>query len=87
MMALFIVFKKIIYSFEKEGESKTQAGEEEGEADSPLSREPDAQPEPDVGPDPGTQSQDPGIMTWAQGRCLTDWATQVPLLMAFRYCK
>ena len=24
------------------------------------------------------ESQDPKIMTWAEGRCLTDWATQVP---------
>ena len=24
----------------------------------------------------GTQSQDPGIMTWAKDRCLIDWATQ-----------
>ena len=26
----------------------------------------------------GAQSQDPGIVTWAKGRCLTDCATQVP---------
>ena len=39
------------------------------EAGSSLSRE------PNVG---GTQSQDPEIMTWAKGRHLTDWATQVP---------
>ena len=25
-----------------------------------------------------TQSQDPGIMTWAEGKRLTDWATQAP---------
>ena len=25
----------------------------------------------------GAQSQDPEIMTWANDRCLTDWATQV----------
>jgi len=24
----------------------------------------------------GTRSQDPGIVTWAEGRRLTDWATQ-----------
>ena len=24
----------------------------------------------------GTRSQDPGIMTWAEGSCLTNWATQ-----------
>ena len=27
----------------------------------------------------GAPSQDPGIMTWAEGRHLTDWATQAPL--------
>ena len=28
-------------------------------------------------------SQDPGIMTWAKGRCFTDWATQVPQKLSF----
>ena len=27
----------------------------------------------------GARSQHPGIMTWAKGRHLSDWATQVPL--------
>ena len=40
--------------------------EEEGEADSSLSRE------PNVG-------LDPRIMTWANGRCLTSWAIEAPL--------
>ena len=31
------------------------------------------------GPQCGAPSQDPGIMTWAEGRCLIDWATQAPL--------
>ena len=26
----------------------------------------------------GGRSQDPRIVTWAKGRCLTDWAAQVP---------
>ena len=26
----------------------------------------------------GAWAQDPGIMTWVEGKCLTDWATQVP---------
>ena len=26
----------------------------------------------------GAQSQDPEIMTWAEGRCLTNWVTQCP---------
>ena len=35
--------------------------------------------EPDSGWGVGmAQSQDPGIMTWAKGRCLTNWATQAP---------
>ena len=29
----------------------------------------------------GTRSQDPEIMTWAEGRYLTNWATQVPLCL------
>ena len=28
-------------------------------------------------------SQDPGIMTWAKDRCLTDWATQVLQVATF----
>ena len=32
----------------------------------------------------GAWSQDPGIMTWAKGRCFTDWATQVPRCIYFR---
>ena len=28
-----------------------------------------------------SRSQDLRIMTWAEGRCLTDWATQVPLYL------
>ena len=31
--------------------------------------------EPDVGLEPANQD----IMTWAEGGCSTDWATQVPL--------
>ena len=33
----------------------------------------------------GARSQDPGIMTWAEGRCLTDWATQASLSCRFFY--
>ena len=42
--------------------------EAEGEAGSPLSREPDR-----------AGSLDPGIMTQAEDRRLTDWATQGPI--------
>ena len=31
----------------------------------------------------GTQFQDPEIMTWAKGRCLTHWAIQVPVSLFF----
>ena len=43
--------------------------EAEGEADSLLSREPKCK----------APSQDPRIMTWAEGRRFTNWATQVSL--------
>ena len=29
------------------------------------------------------QSQDPGIMTWAEGSCLTNWATHAPPKLTF----
>ena len=32
----------------------------------------------------GSQSQDLGIMTWAEGRCQTHWITQVPLWVEFQ---
>ena len=31
------------------------------------------------------QSQDPGVMIWTKGRCSTNWATQVPPQIHFRY--
>ena len=38
----------------------------------------------------GSWTQDPEIMTWAIGSCLTDWATQVPpisgIFSPFTYC-
>ena len=52
-----------MYLFETEG----RGGGREGETDSPLSREPNAD-----------WSQDPGTLTWAEGRPFTTWATQVP---------
>ena len=33
----------------------------------------------------GPGSQDPEIMTWAEGSCLRDWATQVPSKSFFLY--
>ena len=51
---------------EREHKQEEWQAEEEVEADSPWSkgcRDP---------------SQDPGIMTWDRGKCLTNWATQAP---------
>ena len=31
----------------------------------------------------GTRSQDPVVLTWAEGRWFTDWATQAPLPTSF----
>ena len=69
-----VSFKDFIYLREKERtwERDYKPGWGiEGEANSPLSREPNA----------GAGSQDPKIMTWADGRCLTDWATQAQLFL------
>ena len=52
-------------------ESTSQGmAEAEGEADSPLSRQPDA----------GL----PEVMTLAEGRHFTDWATQAPWIVHFQ---
>ena len=32
----------------------------------------------------GAPSEDPGVMTWAEGRCFTTWVTQTPLLLTFQ---
>ena len=58
---IFIFYKFCLLIWESEREWKLKK-EREGEADSPLLREPPC----------GTWSQDPGIMTWAAGRHLTD---------------
>ena len=64
-------FLKILFIWER---VRVWVGVAEGrEADSPLSREP-----PSTGLKPRTLSQDPRIMTWTEGRSLTNWATQVP---------
>ena len=55
---------------EREREHKQVEQQAEGEACSLLSRE------PDVGLYP-----DSGIITQAEGRCLTNWATQEPRIM------
>ena len=35
-------------------------------------------------PDAGLKLTSCEIMTWAEVRCLTDWATQVPLVILFK---
>lgn len=57
-----------MYLLESEIGHKPGERQEEGEEpDSTLNREPDR-----------AQSQDPGMMTWAKDRRLTDRATQAP---------
>ena len=62
-------FQDCIYLFDTQREHKQGQWltEGEGEAGSLLSR----------GPNAGARSQDLGIMTWAKGQRLTDWAPQV----------
>ena len=67
--ALLFIFKGFICLFERVCAGRVHIA---GEADSPLGRE--LMPW-------GPQSQDPGIIAWAEGRHLIDWATQAPLLL------
>ena len=68
-----LFLKKILFIYLTERE-RSQAGREAGgrRGGSRLPAEQRAQP--------GAQSQDLEIMTWAEGRGLTHWATQAPLL-------
>ena len=59
-----IFFKKILFIYLRGKGGCIWAEQGEGEADSPLSSEPEA---------------GPGIVTWAEDRCLTNWATEAPL--------
>ena len=68
LMFLKILF---IYLTEREPESPSW-GRREGRGRSRLPTE--------QGAGCRAPSQDPGVMTWAKGRCLTDWATQAPLI-------
>ena len=65
-LSLFFFFK--IYLFTKEREKEKAWAGAEGEADTAERWAPY-----------GARSQDPGIMTWAKGRRLTDSAPQAPL--------
>jgi len=62
-------FFKILYLFiwHREREHTQAGGAAEGEGEARC----------------GARSQDPKIMTWVKGRCLTDWATQMPLGVSF----
>ena len=72
---IFKIFKKhFIYLFEREWEHK-QEGRGRGRGRSRLSVE--------QGTRCGARSQDPGIMTWAEGSCLLDCAMQMPLSWSF----
>ena len=71
------VFKDFVFIWERETVSKREKeqrewqAEGEGEADSPLSREPSAE----------AWFQGPKIMTWVESKCLTDWATRLPYFL------
>ena len=65
------LFLKILFIWERERQGDRAGAGWEAEANSLLSREPNV----------GLWSQDPEIMTWAEGRCLNNWATRVPLKM------
>ena len=65
-----IIFLKILFIYLRE---RAQArGATEGEGEAALF------PSLKQGSQCGAPSQDPRIMTWAKGRCLMNWATQVP---------
>ena len=62
---------KILFAYLRERERENAwAGEEAWEREKQTPQEEGARCR--------AQSQDPGIMTWAQGIYLNDWATQAP---------
>ena len=74
----FFFFLKILFIWQDEHErawAEGAAGRERGRSRLPM--EQDAWY--------GTQLQDPGIIIWAKGRCLTNWATQVPRNIPIMY--
>ena len=69
LLLLLLLLQDFIYLREKRvSEKEHEQGERQREKPTPSEQ----------GAWRGAPSQDPGIMTWAEGRCLTDWATQVP---------
>ena len=80
---MYVCMYVCMYVFMRaEGEESTSRGvgrgRGKGEADSPLSRMPNNR----------AQSQDPGIMTWAKGRCLVTELPRHPLfsLLFISFC-
>ena len=69
---LVFFFKDLIYLFEREGEHKSRGREKQIFCW--------------VGSQMQAWSQDPEIMTWAEDRCLTNWATQAPYHLIFFVC-
>ena len=63
----FFFFEDFTYLFERE--SRQRGSRRRGRSRLPAKQ----------GTPPGAQSQDPRIVTWAEGRRLTHWATQAPL--------
>ena len=67
----------LLLPFSKEIFLRERVSIREGKHEQGIGREGEA----DVAGSQQTQSQDPGIMTWAKGRCLTYWATQAPTFL------
>ena len=70
--AQVIISLKIYIFFDTERELTYRQAEQEKEKQAQY------QGPAEEGAQYGAWSQDPEIMTWAKGRCLTDWGTQVP---------
>ena len=71
----FIYFLKLLFISERDREHELGKGSGRGRGRSRLPTEQGAWRE--------AWSWDPGIMTQAEGRCPTDWATQAPCLLFF----
>ena len=70
----FFFFKIFIYLFcERDRVRESTRGEVRGRSRLPM----------EPGAWCGTRSKDFGIMTWAEGSCRTNWATQAPLNLFF----
>ena len=71
-----IFFNAYLFIFKTERPQVEEGAEREGDTESEAgSRPQDVSSEPNAGLEPMNWE----IMTWDVVRCLTDWATQVPL--------